>query len=73
MSISASNFLGWLIEDTHSVTAEVGTPRDAQLKEFEVWGFLRFKGTFADTNEYEITSKWLSVVTRPVHGDASNG
>jgi hypothetical protein len=53
----ATEFLGWLIEDTHSVTAEVKTPRDDQLKEFEAQGFLRLKGTFADTNEYEITSK----------------
>lgn len=57
---SASSFLGWLLEDVDTVTAEVGTPRDAQLKEFEAQGFLRFKSLWADTNNYEITSKWLS-------------
>jgi hypothetical protein len=53
----ATNFLGWLIEDVCIVNAEVGTPRDTQLKEFEAQGFLRLSGTFSDTNNYEITNK----------------
>jgi hypothetical protein len=59
---SANDFLGWLLEDVDTVTAEVGTPRDVQLKAFEAHGFLRFKGMWADTNAYEITSKWVSAL-----------
>lgn len=56
----ATEFLGWLIEDVCMVNAEVGTPRDIQLKEFEIKGFLRLSGTFADTNNYEITSGYTA-------------
>lgn len=54
---AATNFLAWLIEDTNTVCAEVNTPRDRQLQEFARQGFLRLRGTFSDTNDYEITSK----------------
>jgi hypothetical protein len=52
----AINFLAWLIDDINEVTAEVGTPRDAQLKEFAEQGFLRATGSWHGTNIYEITN-----------------
>lgn len=52
----ATNFFGWLIEDINEVSAEIGSPRDAQLKEFEVQGFLRKHDSCHGTNFYEITN-----------------
>jgi hypothetical protein len=54
MSTRAANFVSWLLEDVDTVTAEVGTPRDEQLREFARDGFLRFSGCTCGTNNYEI-------------------
>lgn len=54
MSTKAANFVSWLLEDVDSVTAEVNTPRDAQLREFEREGFLRLSLTTHGDNTYEI-------------------
>ena len=53
------NFIAWIMEDINTVTAEVGTPRDVQLKEFERQGFLKFGFETHNTNTYSITSKWM--------------
>lgn len=53
----AANFLAWLIEDVNDVSAEIGTSRDAQLKEFEKQGFLKLYDATHGTNFYNITSK----------------
>jgi hypothetical protein len=53
----AMNFLAWLIEDVNDVSAEIGTPRDAQLKEFESKGFLNLRLSVHGENTYAITSK----------------
>lgn len=50
-------FVAWVMEDTHCLNAEVGTPRDVQLKEFQAQGYLKPPTLFADTNSYEISSK----------------
>jgi hypothetical protein len=59
----ASNFLSWVMEDFEEVCAEVGSPRNEQLIEFERKGFLRLKGTYHGTSCYDITSKWSSTLT----------
>jgi hypothetical protein len=56
-SANAAGFLTWLIEDINTVTAEVDSPRDMQLRSFEKLGFLRVTGLFHGTREYEITTK----------------
>lgn len=53
----ANNFLAWLIEDINTVHAEVGTPRDAQLREFEAQGFLQHSDCLHGENTYAITNK----------------
>lgn len=63
---AAANFLSWLAEDVNTVSAEVGTPRDLQLKEFEAQGFLRQYDCAHGTNFYEITSGWMNAVPRAV-------
>lgn len=58
-----ANFIDWLIEDVEQVTAEVGTPRDAQLREFEAQGFLSRKEYAGHgENNYAITGKYLNFV-----------
>lgn len=53
----ATEFLGWLIEDTNCVHAEIGTPRDELLKGYEKDGFLKLRLSTHNENTYEITSK----------------
>ena len=57
---AASNFLAWLIEDTNTVYAEIGSPRDAQCKEFQEQGFLDTPREGHGENIYPITGKWMA-------------
>lgn len=56
---SAMNFLAWLMEDVNDVSAQVGTPRDSRLKEFEQQGFLKLYESRHGRHYYEITSLWM--------------
>jgi predicted glycoside hydrolase/deacetylase ChbG (UPF0249 family) len=59
MGSKTLNFLAWLLEDVNDISAEVGSPRDAQLQEFEKQGFLEHYDCHHDTNFYAITSAWM--------------
>lgn len=66
----AREFVGWLVEDTEQVCAEVGSPRNEQLKEFVEKGFLRHTGTYHGTSNYEITSGYVAALMLPSqHGE----
>lgn len=54
--LRAANFVSWLLEDVDSVTAEVNTSRDNQLREFEREGLLRFTFSAHGENTYEIVT-----------------
>lgn len=61
----AREFVGWLIEDTAEVCAEVGSGRNEQLKKFVEKGFLRHVGTFHGTSNYAITSGYIAALSLP--------